>query len=98
MLEDKVCGTYWLCNTHGNLYLVQGNKPILLPDGYFEANFDNRRSEMGWLCLSDKSSYAYKTHGVKVTSADFKDLEFPITSPGDIIRITISKSGKIQLV
>ena len=91
MLDDKICGTYWLvANSDGRRYITNGNKPIRGSSG----GWIGVNNTMQWLCL-DIEDHTFKNK-VKLTTEDFKSAKIPeITYEDGPLEIEIVKSGKV---
>lgn len=97
MLEDKICGTYWLCmNEDGSLWLVQHEEiPFKNEDGGYS---HGGNASMNWVEIGqDSEDYTYKGDD-RLYSRDF-DCILPklpkITYEDGPIEIEICKSGRV---
>lgn len=97
MLEDKICGTYWLCrNKDSSLWLLQ-HKEAPYKNGREGYRYDGN-AIMTWLHIGENSNDYTCREGVKLSSRDFDCIlsKLPkVTYEDGPIEIEICKSGRV---
>lgn len=97
MLDDKICGTYWLCaDKSGSLWLTKGNKaPVKIGECWF---YRDRDSPMGWLQIGEGVADRCFINSEEIYASEFEPIlhKLPkVTFENSPLEIEICKSGRV---
>lgn len=98
MLDDKICGTYWLCaNKSGSLWITKGTKAPkkMMGGGGFSRDPD---SPMSWLHIGEGVIGYGFVDSEKIYASEFEPIlhKLPkVTYENSPIEIEICKSGRV---
>lgn len=93
MINEKLCGTFWLVKSNGKKYITQGDKPINTMLGW-----KRRLGNTPWLCVEgepDNFNISTTKEGNGIESSDYKNISFPDPKEGEALEIEIGKSGRV---